>query len=133
MHSIVKLWFTLLWPTGKPTWFDVVLFIFFLYIRCVSAVNGCSGIVNILIWIIRQYMWFEMSFLCSHIPSYSRFPRTFRTRRAATGDLSRLWQDGVIPYQIQSNFTGFLMIHKQKIYMYVLQVNKKSRHVGVRN
>lgn len=73
-----------------------------------------------------------MSFLCSHIPSYSRFPRTFRTRRAATGDLSRLWQDGVIPYQIQSNFTGFLMIHKQKI-MYVLQVNKKSRHVGVRN
>lgn len=58
-----------------------------------------------------------MPFLCSHIPSYSRFPRTFRTRRAATGDLSRLWQDGVIPYQIQSNFTGFLMIHKQKIYV----------------
>lgn len=48
-----------------------------------------------------------------HIPSYSRFPRTFRTRRAATGDLSRLWQDGVIPYQIQSNFTA----HQKAIFV----------------
>lgn len=64
---------------------------------------------------ILQFMGFEISVLCSHIPSYSRFPRTFRKRRAATADLSRLWQDGVIPYQIEANFTGVLLIHTQKI------------------
>lgn len=71
-------------------------------------------------------MGFETSVLCRHIPSYSRFPRTFRTRRAATADLSRLWQDGVIPYQIESNFTGVLLICTQK-YVFVLQVNTKKK------
>lgn len=43
-----------------------------------------------------------------YIPSYRTYPRggSFRRRRAATADPARLWQDGVIPYKVDSNFTA---------------------------
>ncbi|XP_048760926.2 tolloid-like protein 1 isoform X2 [Ostrea edulis] len=42
-----------------------------------------------------------------YIPTHRTFPRHFRRRRAATADPSRLWQHGVIPYEIHSNFTAY--------------------------